>query len=655
MISQKSVQEIFETAKIEEVVGNYVNLRKRGVNLIGLCPFHHEKTPSFTVSPSKNIYKCFGCGKGGNAVQFLMEHENFSYPDALRQLAKLYNIELDETIPNQEALEQRQLMDSLFIVNSFAKEFYQKQLFDSPEGRNIGLSYFKERGFREDIIKKFGLGYAPKERERLTKSALGAGYNIELLQKLGLSNKFEKDFFWNRVMFSIHNLSGKVVGFAGRTLQSNIKVPKYINSPETEIYIKNKVLYGSFFAKKAIRQQDECILVEGYTDVLSLHQAGIENVVASSGTSLTPGQIALIKRNTNNVKILYDGDFAGVKAALRGLDLLLQQDMNVKVIMLPKNEDPDSYLQKIGTTDFKTFLDSQAQDFILFKADLLLKEAEGDPVKKSQIVREIVNSIGKIPDPIKRAIYIKECATLIEIEESTLLRETNKLVAGYIQKKKGQQDRQKSTGYSEFPTREYPMPLNTDQKVSSATIKERTKEGSFQERDIARLLVAFGGEIFEKDSKLTVAEYLIKNIEETINDFDNVAYGKIVQGALERLRNKYAITKEFFINHVDPEISKTAIDLIHNSFEYSPGWEERDIFLRSQKAPELNFTNDSIQALRRFKLGKIMQLCDKNAERIKALNNSDDQAKLIKLVKLQQKLIENRNELAQQLNTVILK
>ena len=451
MISQKSVQEIIETAKIEDVVQDFVSLKRRGVNLIGLCPFHNEKTPSFTVSPAKNIFKCFGCGQAGNPVGFLMEHENYSFPEALRWLAAKYGIEIEETETTQEAREEQQLFDSLYLVNQFARDYYQDQLFNTDLGKSVGLGYFKRRGFREETIKKFGLGYAPAGRDLFTRQAVGKGYNIELLRKLGLTTQYDRDFFRGRVMFTIHNLSGKVIGFGGRILQKDVKAPKYINSPETEIYNKSKVLYGAYFAKKSIRKEGECILVEGYTDVISLHQAGIENVVASSGTSLTVEQIRLIKRYTPNVKIIYDGDIAGVKAALRGLDLVLEQGMNVKVVLLPEGEDPDSYLQSVGATAFKEYIDQQAQDFILFKAKVLLKEAGDDPVKKAGVIKDIVDSIAKIPDPIIRGLFVRECAKVVGVEEELLVAETNKRVGRAFKKKQLEWQKTKTAGGSALP------------------------------------------------------------------------------------------------------------------------------------------------------------------------------------------------------------
>jgi DNA primase len=442
MITQKSVQEILDTVKIEDVVQDFVSLRRRGTNLIGLCPFHHEKTPSFNVSPARNIFKCFGCGKGGNAVQFLMELERFTFPEALKYIAKKYGIQIEEIESTREAAEERRVTDSLYIVNQYALEFFQNQMLNTDRGRSVGLSYFRERGFREETIQKFGLGYAPEHRDQFLTTAIAAGYDQQMLFNLGLCsppdtsrNLPPRDFFRDRVIFPIHGMSGKVIAFAGRIMAKDVKAPKYINSPETDIYIKSKVLYGAFQARKAIREKDECILVEGYTDVISLHQAGIENVVASSGTSLTVEQIGLIKRNTNNIKILYDGDPAGIKAALRGLDLVLEQDLNVRIVLLPDREDPDSYLARVGATAFTEYVDRQAKDFILFKAGLLMQEAGTDPVKRSGVVRDIVASISKIPDPVKRSLFVQECARVVQVDEGILMSETNKLVLAQMQKK----------------------------------------------------------------------------------------------------------------------------------------------------------------------------------------------------------------------------
>ena len=658
MISQKSVQQILETAKVEEIVEDYVNLKRRGVNLLGLCPFHNEKTPSFTVSPAKNIYKCFGCGKGGNAVQFLMEHENLTFPEALRFLADRYNIEIEETQTSQENIEERQYLDSLFIITQFAKEYYAEQLLNTPKGKSVGLSYFKERGFREETIKTFGLGFAPEKKDNFTLTAVQKGFNIELLKKIALTTQYNSDFFRDRVLFPIHNLAGKVIGFGGRTLQKDKKIPKYINSPETEIYNKSKVLYGAFYAKKGIRQHDECILVEGYTDVISLHQAGIDNVVASSGTSLTVGQIRLLKRFTPNIKIIYDGDPAGVKAALRGLDLILEQDMNVKVVLLPEGEDPDSYLQKVGSSDFKKFIDENGKDFILFKTNLLLKETKGDPVKKAGLIKDIVASIAWIPDPLKRSVYIKECAHVLEMEERVMINETNKIVRKNLSKR--QQQHQVSSPKTHQQLTEELLSLESSPESGLGNLKTDNKPAisniEFQEKDIIRILIASGGEIFDKENNITVAAYILSNIEEVLNDFDNKLCEQIAKECLQLIADKKPITTKYFTDHQDPKINKFSIDLIHMPFEFSPNWKTLwDIDLQTQPAPDENFLKDSISALHRFKLKKIIKMCEKNQDRLKEISEKGDTKKMMKLLKMQQRLIAMRDELAKKLNTVVLK
>lgn len=651
MITNKSVQEITEAAKVEEVIQDFVSLKRRGANMMGLCPFHNEKTPSFVVSPAKNIYKCFGCGRAGGPVQFLMEHESFTFPEALRYIAKKYGIEVEETQASQEEILARQHLDSLYLVNQFAQEYFQQQLFDTDLGKSVGLSYFKRRGFREETIKKFGLGFTTDQRSGFTDVATRKGYALESLKKLGLTTQYDRDFFRNRVMFTIHNLSGKPIAFAGRIMAKDVKAPKYINSPETEIYHKSKVLYGANFAKVPIRQQDECILVEGYTDVISLHQAGIQNVVAASGTSLTTDQIRLIKRYTPNVKILFDGDFAGLKAALRGIDLILAQDLNVKVVMLPDGEDPDSYLQSVGTSAFKTFLDEQAQDFIFFKTNLLLKQVGNDPVKKTELIKDVVGSISKIPDPIKRSLYIKECARLVSVEEQLLINEINKVVSKALTKHRASNDRgnlqkvQRHEAQLLSDSLEQPVPQQKESRVGD----------EFQEKDIVRILVAGGDAIFDKEENITVAAFIISNIEDVIEDFDNQTYQQIAKLAQERLASGQPLTTDFFTQHPEPAVQQMAINLITSPYELSENWEKRyEITLQTQKSPELNFSEDSIQALKRFRLRKISRMCHKNQEEIKQLSASGDVDKLMLHMKVQQKLLGIRNELAKELGTVVL-
>lgn len=655
MIPQKTVQEILETAKIEDVVQDFVNLRRRGVNMIGLCPFHHEKTPSFTVSPTKNIFKCFGCGKAGDSAKFIMEHENLSFLEALRYLARKYRIEVEEVQLTPEMVVQQQEEESLYIVNEYARQFFDDQLFQTDVGKSVGLNYFKERGFREDAIKKFGLGFAPKDGDVFTQKAIQAGYKLDFLKKLGLTSQYDKDFFRNRVMFTIHNLSGKPVAFAGRIMEKDVKAPKYINSPETDIYNKSKTLYGAFFAKKAIRQSDECILVEGYTDVISLHQAGIENVVASSGTSLTEGQIALIKRFTPNIKILYDGDPAGVKAALRGLDMVLENDMNVKVVLIPDKEDPDSYLQKVGATAFQEFIDRQAKDFILFKTSLLLSEVKGDPVKKAGLVRDIVDSIARVPDPFKRSFYIKECAREMELEEKILVTETNKVVKQILQKRQFDKRKREGVQLNIVPEVEAGGSAGDEVATPSEPVSKRPTGHEFQERDIARILIESGGKIFDEKENISVAEYVLGNIEEVLDDFDNAIYQRIAKECLQLVVEKKLVSAQHFIGHPDESISEMAVELMHSPYEYSPGWEERDLYLTTQKMPEENFNSDSISALLRFKLNKVIRLCEKNQERLKSISAGDDAVQLMRLLKVQAKLNEMRNELAKRLGTVVFK
>jgi len=658
MIKPGSVEEILNAAKIEDIVGEYVTLKRRGVNMIGNCPFHNEKTPSFTVSPTKNIYKCFGCGKGGNSAQFLMEHESYSFPEALRHIADRYNIEVEETVASRESIEERQMLDSLFIVNQYARDFYQKQLFETDEGKSVGLRYFKDRGFLEETIRKFGLGYAPGEGKLFCKTAIAAGHKESSLKKLGLLTSYGKDFFRERVMFTIHNLSGKVIGFGGRILKKDVKAPKYINSPETEVYNKSRVLYGAYFAKKSIRQNDECIMVEGYTDVISLHQAGIENVVASSGTSLTVEQIQLVKRNTPNMKIIYDGDTAGVKAALRGLDLVLEQDMNVKVVLLPEGQDPDSYLQKLGAADFKEYIDKEAKDFILFKTNLLMEEAAGDPVKKAAMIKDLVASIAKIPDPIKRSLYIKECAQLVKVEEEILVNAANKVFKKSFNQEKKNRERSRSDSPQQGGGGGGGRPGDNQEDTSASVIpkKDAVQGNEFQEKDLVRLLIASGGEHFDKENKTTVAAFILSNIEEVLDDFDNKEYERIVRECMQMLNDGKVIEQKHFINHWDDEIAQLAITLLHDEFEYSPNWKDMwEVELQTQPMPEKNFVKDSISSVNAFKLRKIDKTMAKNQERIKIAQEEKDDTKIMKYLRIQQKLLNIRKELAAAGNTVILK
>ncbi|HEY1039730.1 MAG TPA: DNA primase, partial [Bacteroidia bacterium] len=440
MIPKDTIEQIMYYARIDEVVGDFVPLKKRGSNMWGCCPFHNEKTPSFSVSPSKGIYKCFGCGKAGNSVNFVMEVEKKTYPEALRYLAKKYNIHIEEKQVTPEELAAQTEKESLRIINTFANKYFQSNLWESDEGKSIGLSYFRERGFRDDIIKKFELGFSFEERKALTKAAIAAGYNPNYLVKTGLSILPERhanetnlteahlfDRFAGRVMFPIHGVSGDVLGFGGRILTNSKETAKYFNSPQSEIYDKSKILYGLYFAKKSIQNDGFCFLVEGYTDVIALHQAGIENVVASSGTSLTVEQIKLIQRFTNNITILYDGDAAGQKAADRGMGLILEEGMNVRVLLFPDNDDPDSYSKKVSPDELKSFIKNNSHDFITYSASRISEEEKKDPIKKTGFIRHIIENIALIPDSISRSVYIKECSRIVEVDEQILSLEINKI------------------------------------------------------------------------------------------------------------------------------------------------------------------------------------------------------------------------------------
>ena len=435
MIDQATIDRILDAAQIVDVVSDFVTLRKRGVNYVGLCPFHNEKTPSFSVSPSKGVCKCFSCGKGGNAVHFIMEHEQLSYYEALKWLAKKYNIEIKERELTKEEKQSQSLRESLFLVNQFAAEYFQDVLYNNIDGQSIGMTYFRQRGFRDDIIKKFQLGYCTEAKDALARTAIQKGYKQELLLKTGLcymkdDGKTIRDRFWGRVIFPVHNITGKVVAFGGRVLSAatkNVQM-KYVNSPESEIYHKSKELYGIYFAKQSIIRQDRCFLVEGYTDVISMHQSGIENVVASSGTALTSDQIRLIHRFTNNITVLYDGDGAGIKASIRGIDMLLEEGMNIKVCLLPDGEDPDSFARKHNATEYQAYINNNEVDFIRFKTNLLMEEAGKDPIKRAELISSIVKSISVIPDSIVRSVYIRECSQLQKIDEKVLDDDTAKLI-----------------------------------------------------------------------------------------------------------------------------------------------------------------------------------------------------------------------------------
>jgi len=493
-----------------EIVGSFVKLKKRGANYLGLCPFHNEKTPSFTVSPNKEIYKCFGCGRSGNSISFLMEAEKYSYVEALRWLAAKYNVEIEETETSPEYKQQQQVADSLYIINNFAQKFFSEALLNSEDGQDIALSYLKERGFKEEVIKKFQLGYNSGARDSFTKAALDAKYNLEYLQKAGLVNVRDGNAYDNyrgRIIFPVHNQSGKVLGFGARVIKNNDKAPKYINTPENEIYVKSKILYGSYFARQAIDKADECLLVEGYTDVVSLHQAGIENVVASGGTSLTPDQLRLIKKYTNNLTIIYDGDSAGIKAALRGLDLALEESLNVKLVLIPDNEDPDSYVHKVGTAAFIDFIRANKKDFILFQLDIALKDVGNDSSKKSIVVNQVAETISRInktEDFTKQQDYIKQCAEILKIEEGGLHALVNKFIREKVTKEENRNNREQRFAEENIVT-------GNSGDIENDVMQLFNKD-ELHEQAMIRSLLEFG--LRDWNEKQKVADYIFKEIED---------------------------------------------------------------------------------------------------------------------------------------------
>lgn len=620
MIDRETVDKIFESADILDVISSFVHLKKRGVNYLGLCPFHNEKTPSFTVSPSKGIYKCFGCGKGGNAVNFIMEHEQLSYTETLRYLAKRYHIEIVEKKLSDEEKQKQNDRESMLIVNHFAQKSFVQNLQETTEGKAIGLSYFKERGFSETIIKKFELGYSLKNRTGFSAFASEKGFDKKFLVATGLSIEKENgelfDRFSERVMFPIHNLMGKIIGFGGRTLSQEKKTAKYLNSPESEVYHKGKVLYGMFFAKKSITQKDKCYLVEGYTDVLSMHQSGIENVVASSGTSLTVEQIKLIKRFTNNISVLFDGDQAGIKAALRGIDLILQEGMDVKVLLLPNGEDPDSFAKKHNASELSEFIEKNEADFITFKTKLLLSISKNDPIEKAKLINDIVESISLIPNGIKRSVYIKECAGIMEIDERIIYTEINKKI---------KTRREKNT-----PTKNYNEIYYQEVADEPQTTKKVTKTEYFEpfEREIVRLLITYGEKILfivEKDSQtkieVSTAEYILREIENEIT-FKNPIYKLIIEECMQMMKNRETIKANHFSKHHNELVSEKAADLLSNNYTLSKIWEKKGNYILQE---EDNLKQIIDKAINGYKYEQVMSLLQEIKEAIESIQNNENQ------------------------------
>ena len=596
MIDQLTIEKILDAANIVDVVSEFVTLRRRGVNYVGLCPFHNENTPSFYVSPSKGICKCFSCGKGGNVIHFLMEHEQMSYWDAAKWLARKYGIPYSERelTDSEKALQNER--ESLFITNQFALDFFKDTLLNTEKGRAIGLAYFRKRGFRDDILDKFFLGYCPDEPDALARAALAKGYTKENLIKTGLCYEREndgqlRDRFHGRVIFPVHSISGKVVAFGGRIMNADAKVAKYVNSPESVIYSKSRELYGLYQAKQAIVRKDRCFLVEGYADVISMFQSGVENVVASSGTSLTPGQIRLIHRFTNNITVLYDGDKAGIKASLRGIDMLLAEGMNVKVLLLPDGEDPDSFAQGRGATAFQQYIDTHQVDFIRFKVNLLMEDATDDPYSRSELIKSITQSISVIQDPIVRSVYITECSQIMKIDERLLINDVNRRQREQAQATP-QPTPKPSAPEEDQPAEPEPdpQPESTDEKAPEPQISDQEKlrqqvralkrDGlgpmMDKERLLSQLIVRYGGRVMctyqdenGQDQEMTVGQFIVQSLANDGLEFRHPVYKRFVEIMADHLEDKAFNSQKFFMSHPETFVSLTAASLMEERYQLS--------------------------------------------------------------------------------------
>ena len=636
-ISQETIAEIHQHVDIEDVVSDFVSLKKRGQNLLACCPFHDEKTPSFTVSPAKGIYKCFGCGKGGDAISFIMDIEGISYVEALKFLADKYGIAIKEDEATPGEIQKQNEKDSLFIALNFAKEHYIDLLWNNEEGVNIGLSYFKERGFDSPAIRKFELGYSINQWDDLIKTAKKAGHSLDVLTKAGLVIQKENDKvydrFRGRVIFPIHNITGKVIAFGARTLKKDDQ-PKYINSPETEIYHKSKILYGIHQARQAIRQHDNCYLVEGYTDVISLHMSGVENVVASSGTSLTIDQIKLVGRITQNITILFDGDPAGIKASLRGIDMILEGGLNVKVVMFPEGEDPDSYAQKVGSNEFQEYLLKHQTDFITFKTNLFKDEASRDPSKKSEVIKEVVNSITKIPDPTKRSLYIKESSQLLNIEEQSLIILQNKILLNKDYKKRNEN--------KEDLNKENPLLEDIEKEL----ILDDNDKIIFQEKETIRILVNYG------HNKIEDGYYLYDYIFDELDDIPILSpiNQEIINIYKEKTAEGIKVDADYLRNNCNEQIKQLVINFITDKYDLSPNWESKyNIYVPKEIEILKNAIYTNILRLKYEHLQKLIK------ENMKESLNSSDEEKQNEIMRIHIELTKSKNDISRQLGTVVKK
>ena len=642
MITQNTIQQIQSRIDIIEIIGGFVKLKKRGANYLGLCPFHNEKTPSFTVSPSKEIYKCFGCGKSGNNIRFLMEHEKYSYVEALRWLANKYNVEVEETETSAEQRQVQQAADSLYILNNFAQKFFTEQLFNSEEGTDIALSYLQERGFKKDIIEKFQLGYSPNQWEAFSSAAKTAQFSAELLVKSGLVISREEkllDNYRGRIIFPVHNQTGKIIGFGARIIGKNDKAPKYINTPENEIYVKSKIVYGSYFARQAIDKNDECLLVEGYTDVISLHQAGIENVVASGGTSLTTDQLRLIKKYTNNLTIIYDGDPAGVKAALRGLDMAVEESLNVKLVLIPDKEDPDSYVNKVGPKAFREFIETNKKDFILFRLEVALKDAGSDTTRKAEVVNQIAETIAKInkaEDFTKQQDYIRQCAALMKIEESGLTALVNKFIRDKVNRLE-----QRQPSIEEQPLN---ADINAAPDIDSVNLLQRDE---LQERALVRVLLEFGH--LEWTNGETIAGYVLHELEEQ-ELIEDEKLLRLVEMYKTWFDAGLAPSAKNFLYHENLETSSLVVSILQFPYELSPNWSEH--FDGKIPTREDLYKEELQSVLTYLKLRKVKRMIDLNQKDLEKPHTPEQQ---LILIQVHQHLKQMERDLTNEVGTVIIR
>lgn len=652
MIPKETVDKVLHVADILEVVGDFVHLKKSGSSYRGLSPFSNEKTPSFYVVPTKGIFKDFSSGKGGGVVQFLMEHEKMTFPESVKWLAKKYNIEIEEEQPNEEALKERSERESLQAVNSWASEWFESQLWTGGEGRAVGYAYFRERGFRDDIIKRFQLGYCNEGWDTMTLAAKAVGYEEAWLKASGLTKEGKSgklfDFFHGRVMFPISDVSGRVVAFGGRTLKTDKKVAKYFNSPESALYHKSRILYGLYQAKNAIVKADRCFLVEGYTDVISLHQAGVENVVASSGTSLTEDQVRLIKRYTQHVTILFDGDAAGIRASFRGINLILAQGLDVKVVLFPDGEDPDSYARSVSTETFQEYLLKEARDFIRFKSEILAKDAAGDPTKRADMIREVVDSIAMVPDAIQRSVYIQECSSLLNMDEEVLINETNRRLQKSLKKRSQPGD---------YVPEAAPLPVPQPEERGETNLYD----ASAQERDLIRLLLHYGNlpiEVslhdLETDEEAmhqtSVSEYLLFELENEGLSLKNSAYQRVANFYAGELAKGCFPEVKHLINHADPSVGEVCADILAERFEVSANWAElHDIYPDTE---DLNLSKATKDCICKLKIKRVMQMIEELTEELKDPQLPDE--RLLIILEEKRHLDAVKSELARYFGSTIL-